>query len=110
MAKFKCPSCKEETISRGEKFRMGWWATTHCRQCDARVAAFPWVLAIISGLHVWNVIWWTGLILFKDSLHYLIYMFIGWVAIELLNLYFNPLATLRKRPPKVQPQGEEGKG
>ena len=97
MANFKCPSCKEQTISLKEKFLMGWWATTNCSNCEARVAAFPWVLMLISGMHVWNVIWWIAFIMFNDSYHYLIYMAICWVLIELINLYFMPLVTLRKK-------------
>ncbi len=100
MANFKCPCCKEQSLSLKNKFFMGWWGTCNCDQCEARVAAFPWVLMLISGLHVWNIIWWVGLVFFKESYHYLVYMAVGWVLIELLNLYFIPLVTLRKRTPK----------
>jgi len=71
--------------------------TANCEQCEARVAAFPWVLMLVSFAHVWNIIWWGGLVMFDDSLHYLLYMVAGWIALELVNLYFIPLATLRKK-------------
>jgi len=75
---------------------MGWWMTTHCPQCQARVAAFPWLLMLVSFAYVWNVVWWTGMIMFEQSAHYLIYMAICWVLLDLANLYFVPLVTLRK--------------
>lgn len=101
MARFKCPSCKDDSISLKQKFLMGWWAITHCPNCDARIAAFPWVLMLISGLHLWNIVWWTGLFVFKGGYIYFVYMAVCWVLIELINLYFNPSATLRKKQPKA---------
>ncbi len=82
-----------------DKFRLGWWAITRCDQCDTRISVFPWVLLILTFLHVWNVIWWAGLAYFDSSLFYLIFMFVGWVFLELTSLYFMPLVSLR---PKAQ--------
>lgn len=96
MPVFKCPSCHEETISLKDKLRLGWWMTTTCRHCGARVAAFPWTLMVLFFFHVWNVIWWFGLYHFKGGLDYFLYMAIGWLLLDLFNIYFMPLASLRR--------------
>ncbi len=97
MHRFKCPSCQEESISIKDKFRLGWWLTTRCGQCETRVAAFPWTLMLLFFLHTWNVIWWFGLYHFEGGGQYLLYMGIGWVLIELINLFFMPLCSLRRK-------------
>lgn len=94
---FKCPSCRAETISLKDKYRLGWWLTTTCSQCGARVAAFPWTLMLVSFTYVWNVIWWFGLYHFNGGLHYFIYMAICWVLLDLANIYLMPLASLRRK-------------
>lgn len=76
---------------------MGFWGVKHCSACGARVAAFPWTLMLLSFLYVWNVIWWVGLIHFNDSYHYLIYMAVCWIALDLINIYFMPLASFKQR-------------
>ena len=74
--------------------------TVHVRARSTSRFGLPWVLMLISGLHVWNVIWWTGLFVFKGGYIYFLYMAVCWLVIELISIYFNPSATLRKHPPK----------
>lgn len=93
---FKCPHCREETILLTQKYRLGWWMTSTCNACGGRIGVFPWTLMIITMFHVWNVLWWVGLVHFNDSYHYLIYLAICWILIDLINLYFMPLCRLRK--------------
>ena len=97
---FKCPSCREETISLKQKYLLGWWMTTSCSQCGARVAAFPWTLMLLFFFYTWNVVWWSGMAYYDGSYHYLIYMAICWVFIDLANIYLMHLASLRKKQPK----------
>lgn len=97
MPAFKCPSCRQETISLTQKYLLGWWRTTTCPQCGARVAAFPWTLMVLFFFHIWNVIWWAGLYHFNGELYYFFWMALFWVLIELANIYMMPLATLRRR-------------
>ncbi len=97
MPSFKCPSCHEETLSLGQKYRLGWWMTTHCSPCGARITAFPWTLMALYCLYIWNVVWWLGQYIFNGGLVNFIYMAIGWLLIDLINLYFMPLATLRRK-------------
>lgn len=94
---FKCPHCREETLSLKDKYRLGWWMTATCPNCGGRIAAFPWTLLLLTMVYVWNVLWWVGLINFNESYHYLIYLAISWVLLDLVNLYFMPLARLRKK-------------
>ncbi|MBI3773155.1 MAG: hypothetical protein HY272_10720 [Gammaproteobacteria bacterium] len=96
MAKFKCPRCKALVFSWQDKYRMGFWGVKHCSGCNARVAAFPWTLVLLSFLYVWNVVWWAALIHFNHSYHYLIFMALCWVLLDLLNVYFMPLASFKQ--------------
>ena len=57
---------------------------------------------VLFFLYTWNVIWWSGLIYYKESYHYLIYMAIIWVLLDLANVYFMPLASLRKKAAKPE--------
>lgn len=75
---------------------MGFWGVKHCPSCGARVAAFPWTLTLLSMFYVWNVLWWVGLIHFNDSYHYLIFMALCWVLLDLFNVYFMPLASFKQ--------------
>ena len=103
MPKYKCPSCKEETISLKEKYLTGMWMTTTCNSCGARVAALPLVLMLIWFCYVWNVIWWVGMSVFNGSWHYMIYMVVGWLILDFLNVNLIPLASLRaKQTPKTE--------
>ncbi|MFC1751169.1 hypothetical protein ACFL2V_20485 [Pseudomonadota bacterium] len=97
MASFKCPSCNESTLSLIDKYRLGWWMTTHCNNCGVRIAAFPWTLMLIFFFYVWNVVWWAGLVNFNHSYHYLIYMVVCWVVIDLANIYLMPLSALKPK-------------
>ena len=94
---FKCPHCREETISLKDKYRLGWWMTTICSKCGSRIAAFPWTLLMLNMVYVWNVLWWVGMINFNHSYHYLIYLVICWILLDLINVYFMPLCRLKKK-------------
>ncbi len=97
MASFKCPACQENTLTFKDKYRLGWWMTTHCNSCGARIAAFPWTLMVLFFFYVWNVIWWAGMAHFNHSYHYFAYMLVGWILLDLANLYMMPLCTLRQK-------------
>jgi len=99
---FKCPSCREQTISLKQKYLLGWWMTTTCGGCGARIAAFPWTLMALFFLYVWNVVWWVGMIHYTGSYHYLIYMAVIWVLLDLINVYLMPMASLRKKAVKPE--------
>lgn len=99
MAAFKCPHCGEQSISLTQKYRLGWWAVVNCKQCDGRVAAFPWVLMMLTMTYLWNVLWWIGLANFEHSYHYLFFMIPCWLLLDFFNLYFIPLCRLKKKDP-----------
>lgn len=92
---FKCPHCRAQSVSLKDKYKLGWWMTVSCPNCGGRIAAFPWTLLIMTMLYVWNLMWWVGLINFNHSYHYLIYLAICWVLLDLINIFFMPLARLK---------------
>ena len=71
--------------------------TTICSKCGSRIAAFPWTLLMLNMVYVWNVLWWVGMINFNHSYHYLIYLMICWILLDLINVYFMPLCRLKKK-------------
>lgn len=97
MPLFRCPCCREATIPLRDKYRLGWWLTTTCSNCGARLAAFPWTLMLLFFFYLWNVIWWFGLYHFNGGSHYFIYMVICWALLDLANIYLMPLCTLRRK-------------
>lgn len=105
MAAFNCPHCHEPSISLKQKYRLIWWGTINCDSCDGRVAVFPWVLILMTMLHVWNIMWWIGMTHFNDSYHYLAYMLICWILIDLFSLYFMPLCRLKKKTQRLNSDG-----
>lgn len=97
MARFKCPNCKQETLSTIDKYRLGLWMTVTCDQCGARITALPLLLMLLWFFHAWNIIWWSALVYLNHSLHYLIFMVICWASLEAININLMPLATLRAK-------------
>lgn len=98
MPTFKCPSCREQVIPFKDKYRAGWWSVLHCPHCGSRLAAFPWLLLLITMLYLWDVVWFVGIYHFTGNLMpHLVILIGGWLLLDLINLYLVPLVRLRPR-------------
>lgn len=93
----ECPCCKQTCISLGEKYKLGIWKTVHCRQCGAKLTAHPIALALVDFVYVWNVSWFGVLAYIEKDMNYLLYLVIGWLVVDIINLMVVPLAILSRK-------------
>jgi len=94
---FKCPHCGKDTISLAQKYRLGYWLTHICSNCSGRSSANPYLLAVLSLAYMWDVLWFTTMYLYTHKPMHLLYMVIGWLIIDAINIQFMPLSRLKKR-------------
>lgn len=94
---FPCPRCREDCISYKDKYLAGLWRTISCPRCGARLCANPWILMFLHMTYVWNVLWFYGLYHFEGDPIYFLYMAIGWLVLDVLNLQLVPLSAMRNR-------------
>ncbi len=96
---FTCPACREQTISFKSKYLAGLWQPIHCRQCGAKLTAYPWLLLCLHMVYLWNVLWFSGLYVLDghDPLNFA-YMAVAWGVLDFLNVQLIPLAIMRRHP------------
>ncbi len=100
---FPCPNCEKNTISLKSKLLAGYWKVIFCPSCNARLSAHPIFLPLLNFVYVWDVFWFFGLYyldrspidLSRDPI-YFVYMVIGWILLDLLNLVLIPLAIMKR--------------
>lgn len=97
MPKTECPCCHKETITLKQKLLANKWVDIYCSECGARFCAQPIVLALMSFILTWNIIYFGYLIVKDKSPIWVILFFAGWVLIELF-MYYIPLSRLRAKP------------
>lgn len=91
---FQCPHCEQPSVSLKDKYLLGIWLTRRCRNCHARLSANPFFLGIIDMLYVWDVCWFGGLYFFDPDPYYFLYMAIGWLFLDVMNVAFVSLSVL----------------
>ena len=95
---FKCPRCRNDSISVMNKYKAGLWLTITCPRCETRLCAYPWLLMGLHLVYLWNILWFIGLFLAEGNPVYLLYMVAGLVLLEIANVKFIPLAAMRRKP------------
>ncbi|MDH3326929.1 MAG: hypothetical protein OEM38_09470 [Gammaproteobacteria bacterium] len=100
MEKIECPQCSEQTITLGQKFKAGKWATIFCSNCNARMCANPIVLALLYFVLIWNVLFFAYMAIRESSIYYGIAMIVGWAIIEFF-IYYIPLSRMRALAPSA---------
>lgn len=95
-----CPSCEKDTISWKTKYLVGFWFTTHCLNCNAKLTAMPIPLALFQILYVWNVGWFSGIYWFTREPINFVYMTILWIILDILNVKYIPLSVMRRNNSK----------
>ena len=96
MAKVECPRCNQETISLKQKILTNKWIDVFCPNCGTRLCAQPTVLALLSFLLTWNIIYFGYLTVREASLTFGILFVVGWLLIEVF-MYYIPLCALRAK-------------
>lgn len=97
MRRFRCPRCGQDGISFKDKYYAGLWLTVVCSQCGARLCAQPWFMAVGYMIYFWAIAWFVMWALLEHSWLPILYMLPVWALLDLLNIYFMPLAVLRSR-------------
>jgi len=97
MLKTECPCCKKETITLKQKLLANKWIDIYCSECGERFCAQPILLAVMSFILTWNVIYFGYLTIKQEEMIYPILFMSGWVLIEFFMFYI-PLARLRPKP------------
>lgn len=98
MPKYRCPHCKNECISLGQKFLAGKWVDVICPDCGGRSCVYPALLVVLYFCYTWDLMLFGYLAVLKEGLFYLGVMSAGWLFLEVCNLYL-PLAAMRARQP-----------
>lgn len=98
MRTHKCPRCGEMSIPLKDKYRAGFWGIVSCGRCGARLCALPALLALFFVLYVWDIMWFFGMYHFTGNWMHFFYMALGWIVIDMLNVRFVPLASMRSKP------------
>lgn len=97
MRHFTCPRCHNETIPLKDKYRASYWINIYCAGCGARLAANPYLMSLLWGVYVWDVVWFYGLWHFIGNPIYFLWMVVGWLFLDVMNVMFMPFVVLRKR-------------
>src|SRR3990172_5918942 len=98
MRMFQCPCCQQTTISSKEKRKAGYWGIIYCTDCKVRLCVYPWLLAALWMLYVWDVLWFTGLYYFTRNYLDFAYMAAAWFVLDYVNVSFMPLVVMRQDP------------
>jgi hypothetical protein len=96
---FKCPRCGKMSIPIKDKYKAGFWAVISCKNCEARLCIFPWLLAVLFVAYVWDVVWFYGMYHFTGHYIHFLYMIVVWLMLDAVNIYFMPLASMKTLPP-----------
>lgn len=98
MTMYKCPRCRTMSIPFKDKYRTSVWGTIHCPHCKARLCAYPLLLGALYVLYTWDIMWFAGLYYFTRNLMDFVYMILGWLVLDSLNVSFMPLAVMKSSP------------
>ena len=97
MLNTECPCCNKETITLKQKLIANKWVDIYCSECGTRYCAQPVILAVMSFVLTWNIIYFGYLTVMEGGLIYPS-LFVGvWIVIEYF-MYYIPLARLRAKP------------
>jgi len=96
MIKIECPRCKQETISLVQKILTNKWIDAHCPNCNARLCADPIILALLSFILTWNIIYFGYLTVNQESWTFATLFVLGWIIIEVF-MYYIPLCALKPK-------------
>ena len=97
MKSFKCPKCKEASISPRDKYRAGIWKIIFCPHCGARLCGNPVLMALAYMLYVWAFAWFIFWALLEHTWLPLLYLLPVWLLLDFLNLRLMPLSVMRPR-------------
>ena len=95
MRMYKCPHCRTLSIPLKDKYRAGVWGVIYCRHCKAKLCAYPILLGALYVLYTWDIMWFFGLYYFTRNLMDFVYMILGWLTLDALNVSFMPLAVMK---------------
>lgn len=97
MSKIECPRCKEETITIKQKVIANKWVDIYCSNCGGRYCANPILLALMSFVLTWVIIYFGFLAITQESVVFGTLFVVGWIIVEVF-MYYIPLTGLK---PKV---------
>jgi len=95
MRMYKCPHCRTLSIPLKDKYRTGVWGVIYCRHCKAKLCAYPILLGALYVVYTWDIMWFFGLYYFTRNLMDFVYMILGWLTLDALNVSFMPLAVMK---------------
>ena len=99
MATYKCPCCERTNITSKQKRKAGYWSIIYCADCKARLCIYPWLLAALWTLYVWDVAWFAGLYYFTHNYLDFVYMTVGWILLDYINVTYMPLVVMKQITP-----------
>ncbi len=95
--KYKCPKCAEYSISLKDKYKLGHWMITHCKNCNARLCGQPIVLVVAYILYIWVFAWFVVWAFLDQDFMPLLYLIPAWLILDFFNVEGLPLSVLRKK-------------
>lgn len=104
MTMFPCPHCKKPTISLGKKYLAGKWFNIYCDQCSGRICAQPILLAAMSFLYVWDVMYFGVVAIAERNWLYIGLLIAFWLLLDTFNHYI-PLQRMKSahKKPSTNP-------
>ena len=97
MLNTECPCCKKETITLKQKLIANKWVDIYCSDCGTRYCAQPVLLAVMSFVLTWNILYFGYLSAKEGGLIYPTLFVAVWIIVEYF-MYYIPLARLRDKP------------
>ena len=98
MPMYKCPRCHDICIPLKDKYRAGVWGVVYCEHCKAKLCAYPILLGLLYVVYCWDIAWFAGLYYFTHNYLDFVYMIIGWLILDALNITLMPLAVMKGSP------------
>jgi len=102
MASYTCPHCNKPSISLKQKYLAGKWGVITCRACSGKSAMFPIGLALMSGLYLWDIFYFSVVAIGNKSLIFIGIMIVIWLILDLFTLTI-PLVAMKKKPQEAKP-------
>jgi len=101
MTKFPCPHCNNLTLSLKQKYLVAKWQDVQCDACRGLSCAQPVVLALMSFIYVWDVLYFGVVAYAEHSWAFIGMMLSIWLILDFFCHYI-PLSRL-KSPNKRAP-------
>jgi len=101
MTNFPCPHCNNLTLSLKQKYLAAKWQDVHCDACRGRSCAQPVILALMSFIYVWDVLYFSVVAYAEHSWAFIGMMLAIWLILDFFCHYI-PLSRL-KSPNKRAP-------